>query len=138
MIDDLEKNHENRYTVYDNFLGKEVDIYVLIDRAKQSGWEKAYAGMICKYIDVIETTASKVLVYLIKERDSTNRIFGSQKEIAKKSGVSIATLNRVFVRLKAKGLMREVARSHYMLTPKMLRNGDNKKGAMMLQMWDET
>jgi len=137
MADKLNGDYDGRYTIYDNFLGKEIDIYMFVDYAKQAGWEKAYAGMICKYIGVLETTASKVLIYLIAERDATNRIFGSQRDMAKACGVSLATISKVFIKLKAKGLIKEVAASHYIITPKMLRNGDNKKGAMMLRLWSE-
>jgi len=130
------KDESDRYKLVDTETGEFIDMHYLFEQTTKNGWEKAYARLICDYIDCAGTATTRALTYLIKERDSNNLIIGSQEDIAIGSGTSLPTVKAVFKKLLAKGLIKMIKHSVYMITPKMIRNGGNKKGMMLFRLWD--
>lgn len=124
------------YTVIDNITGEVLDVAIFIDNAKKAGWEKAYAEMLSSYISCGSAKATDLLAWIIQSRDGTNLIHGTQEDIAEKAKVSIFVVKAVFKKLYKKGLIKRIRSGCYMVDPKMIRNGDNRKGAMMLRLWD--
>jgi len=124
------------YMVIDKITGEELDVAIFIDSAKKSGWEKAYAEMLSSYIKCGSAKTTDLLAWVIGSRDGSNLIQGTQEEIAEQSGVSIFVVKKVFKELYEKGFLKRVRSGCNMVSPTMIRNGDNRKGAMMLRMWD--
>lgn len=125
------------YMVIDRVTGEEVDVAIFVERASKSGWQKAFAKVLAEYIDCAGDKSSTLLAWLIKNKDQANLILGTQSEIAGRSRVSIAVTKRVMKKLIDKGMMKLVRSGCYMITPKMMRVGDNYKGAMLLRLWGE-
>ena len=133
------KDHFNpsTYTVIDNISGEEVDVTIFIDKAKASGWEKAYAGVLAEYIGIAGNSSAKVLGHLIKERDGRNIVIGTIRKTAEQLSISDNTVGNVFSLLMRKDFMKKIANGVYMLTPKMIRYGSTPRGAMLLRVWDD-
>lgn len=127
----------HRYKVYDSELGLWVDIVAMMDNDVKSGWCKAYSKMLAVYIKAASTAQTDVLAYLLTSRDGQNRILEGHSAIAHKVGTSRQTVGKVFKKLIDAGMMKAVTKEQYMLTPKMIRNGERSKGAMMLQVWGD-
>lgn len=125
------------YMVIDKITGEVLDVSIFIESAKKSGWEKAYAEVLASYISCGGSKTTDLLAYIIGSRDTNNLIHGTQDEIAKSSGVSIFVVKTVFKRLYAEGYLKRVRSGCNMVSPKMIRNGDSKKGAMLLRVWDK-
>lgn len=118
--------------------GETLEVSIFVEQANKSGWEKAYAKTIADYISYGGDKPSQLLAWLLKNRNrSTNQVIGSQRAISEGAGVSIALTKKVMKRLINKGLVRMVQNGVYMLSPKMIRNGNNGKGAMMLRLWSD-
>lgn len=130
-------NNQQRYKVYDSQDNLWIDVVSLMDNDIKTGWSKAYSRVLAIYIRVGQGKQADVLAYLLEKRDGQNRIFESHDDIAKKIGASRQLVGRVFKQLSAFDMIRTKSKKHYMLTPKMIRNGEKTKGAMMLQLWGE-
>ena len=125
------------YQVIDLLTGEPVDVKIFIEKASQSGWEKAYAKTIAEYIECGGGSSERFLAYLIRFKDSKNMIYGTTKEMAINSSSSDAVIKRVIRRLKERGMIRKMRNGAYMITPKMIRNGSKERGAMLLRIWDQ-
>ena len=126
------------YTVTDNITGEVVDVAIFIEQASRSGWQKAYAKVLAEYIRCGGGKSEQLLAYIIEKKDgNTNILHGTQIEIAKMSGVSRPTVARVFETLIEKGMLKKIRSGAYLVTPKMLVNGNKKVGAMVLRLWGE-
>lgn len=122
--------------VVDRVTGEEVDMHIFMDKVNKSGWEKAYAKTIADYINCSGDKSSQLLAWIIKSRVN-NLIHGTQAEIAEGSKVSLPVVKRVMKRLTEKGLIKKVRSGCYMVTPKMIRNGNSVKGAIMMRTWED-
>ena len=125
------------YQVVDVVTGEVVDMKIFIEKVSKNGWEKAYAKTLADYINCGGDKSSQLLAWIISSREK-NMIHGTQSEIAEKSNVSLPVVKRVMKKLLDKDLMRKVRSGCYMVTPKMIRNGNTVTGALMMRVWDES
>jgi predicted transcriptional regulator len=116
--------------------GEELDVAIFVNTVKQTGWEKAYADVLGSYIDCGGSKSATVLSWIIKNRTSGNLILGTQIEIAEKSKASLSVVKSVIKKLIEKGFMKRENIGRYMITPRMIRNGDNVKGVINFQYWE--
>lgn len=123
------------YMVVDRVSGEEVDVAIFIEKAKVSGWQKAYAKTLSEYIKCGDGQAVKFLAYILDKKDGKNMIYGTQREFAKLSGVSVSIINRTMRALADKNLVKKVRNGCYMLSPEVMRNGSDKVGAIMFRTW---
>ena len=118
--------------------GEEIDVAIFVQTARQAGWEKAYADVLAGYIDCGGSKSATALAWIIKSRKNGNYIYETQTEIAEQSGVSVSVVKTLFKKLIAKGFVKKVNIGKYIVSPRMIRNGDNQKGAMNLKLWTNT
>jgi len=123
------------YAVIDKVSGEEVDVKIFIEKASVSGWQKAYAKTLSEYIRCGDGKSVDFLAYVLEKKDHNNLLHGTQRELAEKTGVSLGVITRTMNALTKKRLIKKVRSGTYMVSPAMLRNGDNKKGALMLRLW---
>jgi hypothetical protein len=124
------------YMVIDRITGEEIDITVFVEDARKSGWEKAYAGMLASYINCCGAQSANFLAWMLRNRDGKNMIQGTQREISSESNVSLSVVSKVMKTLTDQGLIRQVRSGCYMVSPKMIRNGETKRGVMLLKLWE--
>ncbi len=126
-----------RYKLLDTQTGEFINVQVLLEKVGSNGWEIAYVKTLAEFMNIKGTSVTKVLSFLLKEKDGSNRIHGTQIEIAKDAKVSVPTVKTVFKALLEKGFLKRVRNGLYMITPKVMRNGNKQKGAMLLRLWDD-
>lgn len=91
---------------------------------------------LAKMIECTGDGAVKVLAYLLRNKDSKNRINGTQKIIAEKSGVGIATLARVFKHLYDEGFLSTPHAALYVLNPSVLHYGGIGNKVAIMKIWN--
>lgn len=123
------------YQVIDVVTGEVVDMAIFIEKVEKSGWEKAYAKTLADYINCAGDKSSMLLAWIISNREKGNLIHGTQAEIADMSKVSLPVVKRVMRKLVEKDFIRKIRSGTYMVTPKMIRNGNNVMGAIMVRTW---
>lgn len=117
--------------------GEVMNISMLVQDARKSGWEKAYAELLSVYIECGGTQVTKFLAYLITEHNGKNEILGTQEVLAVRAKVSISTVKKTMSILQSKDMIKKIHAGVYMLSPMMLRNGDSARGAMLLRLWGD-
>lgn len=125
------------YMVIDRITGEELPVGIFIEKANTNGWQKAYARTIAEYIRCGDGKSVDLLAWIIENKDHNNMIYGSQRYMAKKAKVSLSIVSRTFRALKNKKMIKQVEQGQYLVSPDLMRNGNNKAGAMMLRLWGE-
>lgn len=68
-----------------------------------------------EYLRISESKAIDVLLWLLKNRDTQNRIYTTLDTIATECSVTKVTVNRVFQRLYEKGFLSKIRNGQYQL-----------------------
>lgn len=125
------------YMVIDRVTGEEVNVSIFIERASTKGWQKAYAKTLSDYIKCGDGKSVDLLAYILEKKESNNLLHGTQREIAKASKVSLAVVARTLKALTEKGLIKKVRSGCYMVSPKVMANGNKNVGAMIFRLWGD-
>ena len=125
-----------RYVITDLNTNLSVPVDIFIERVDSGYWERAYANILAEYIGVAGTATNKILAWLIKNKDSNNRIIGTIAGIAEECGTTTPTVSNLFQKLYKKEFLRKVQNGIYMLSPSLLRHGNNTKGAVLFKKWE--
>ena len=64
-----------------------------------AGFHKIWLGHILELVEEVGNAKMVVLVWLLKNADSQNQIYASLREIAKATGVGVATVQRLMAAL---------------------------------------
>lgn len=133
----LKKVTEDTYTMVNNRTGEAVPVDMFIEMIPKAYWERAYAKVLAEYIGVTGTATSTILAWLISNKDSNNRIIGTFAVIAKECNTTVPTVSTLFQKLYKKDLLKKVHNGVYMLSPSLLRHGNQNKGAVLFRQWEE-
>ena len=125
------------YMVTDRVTGEELNVDIFIEKASKNGWQKAYAKTVSEYIKCGDGKSVILLAYIIEKKEYNNLLHGTQRELAKQSGVSLDVVTRTMRALQKKKLIKLVRSGCYMVSPDMMRNGSNKVGSMMFRLWGD-
>ncbi len=125
------------YMVIDRISGEEVNVGIFIEKASVNGWQKAYAKTLAEYIKCGDGKSVDLLAYIIENKDQSNLLHGTQREIAKNAKVSLAVVSRTIKALTDKDLLKRVRSGCYMVSPSVIANGNKKVGAMMFRLWGD-
>ena len=128
---------EEEYSIINKRTGEILSVDIFIEQIPKQYWERAYAKILAEYIGVAGTATNKVLAWLIKNKDSNNRIIGTFAHIAKECDTTIPTVSNLFQKLYKKEFLRKVQNGIYMLSPNLLRHGSQTKGAILFKKWGD-
>lgn len=128
---------EDTYTMINDRTGEAVPVDMFIERIPKEYWERAYAKVLAEYIGVAGTATNNVLAWLISNKDANNRIVGTFSLIAEECDTTVPTVSTLFQKLYKKELLKKVRNGVYMLSPSLLRHGNQNKGAIMFKQWGE-
>ena len=115
--------------------GEEVDLDILQIR-DGGNFNKVYVRALAEMIECTGDGAVTVLSYLLKNKDSKNRISGTQRIIAEESGAGVATVSRTFKALEAAGFLTMPHSGLYVLNPSVLHYGGIGNKVAIMRIWD--
>lgn len=78
-----------------------------------------------------------VLAWLIANKQNDNKVVGTQREIAKESGVSLAVVSRVFKLLTVNGFLRRKHCGYYIINPDAIYFSHAKDKLTIASEWDK-
>ena len=130
-------NNEEDYSIMNNKTGEILSVDIFIEQIPKQYWERAYAKILAEYIGVAGTATNKVLAWLIKNKDSNNRIIGTFSHIAEECDTTVPTVSNLFQKLYKKEFLKKMQNGIYMLSPSLLRHGNQTKGAILFKKWDD-
>lgn len=126
------------YSVIDKRTGEEIDVSIFVEKVKIGGWQKAYVKCLAEYIKCAGGQSTIFLSYVIKNKDPHNMLYGTQREFAEKSGVSLPVISKTIKALEKKNLIKQVRSGAYMVSPELIRNGNDKVGVVLLRKWRDS
>jgi DNA-binding transcriptional ArsR family regulator len=132
-----EKDYFNpaTYEVRCKITGEVLDVNIFVERARATGWQKAYAKTLAEYIKCGGGQATEFLAYMLEKKDHSNMIYGTQRELSEITGVSLPVVSKTIKALKQKRLVKIIRSGAYMLSPDIMRNGSDKAGVMLFRCW---
>lgn len=107
----------------------------LLKTHDDGSFNKLFLNELAAMIDCTGNSSEKVLGWIIKNKDNKNEIHGTQREIAKKVAVGVATVARVFKALKENGYLSLKRSGTYFLNPAMIRYGGSGNKLIVLRLW---
>lgn len=112
-------------------IGEVKAVDVLIKEVPRAGFEITYLAAICSMIDSIGNKKMQVVKYLLKKRDTSNKITETAREIAAGSGCSYRTVIDTLQILEQAGI---IARKTgvVMISPKLAHKGNAQKERLLL------
>jgi hypothetical protein len=129
--------NDDKYVMINKTTGETLSVDIFIEQIPKGYWERAYAQVLAEYIGAAGTATNRVLAWLIKSKDSNNRIIGTFARIADECKTTVPTVSALFQKLYKKELLRKVQNGIYMLSPSLLRHGNQTKGAVLFKKWGD-
>jgi len=130
-------SNEDEYIMINKRTGEAVSADIFVEQIPKDYWERAYAKMLAEYIGVAGTATNNVLSWLIKNKDSQNRIIGTLSFIAKECNTTVPTVSTLFQKLYKRNMLKKIQNGIYMLSPSLLRHGSKTKGAILFKKWGD-
>ena len=116
--------------------GEEYELDILLDD-RTSKWEKVFATQMANMLNIVGDEKTRVLAYLIKNKDGLNVIYATREEIAEGAGVSEKTVGRVMKLMRERNFIKKVRNSKWRFSPHIMRHGKASIGAAVIRMYDE-
>ncbi len=130
-------NDKDEYIMVNTRTGEKLSVDIFVEQISKEYWERAYARVLAEYIGVTGTATNKVLAWLIKNKDSNNRIIGTFAIIAEECGTTVPTVSTLFQKLYKREFLKKAQNGIYMLSPSLLRHGSQTKGAVLFKNWGD-
>lgn len=96
-------------------------------------FEKIWMGHLLDALNCVGNKKVDLLSYMLKNRDSQNRIIGTQRSIAEEMNISSQTVNRTIKALEKANAIRKISSSVYQLNPDLIfKGGHNRRMRILL------
>jgi hypothetical protein len=132
----IDSNMAQHYSLVDNRTGEVFPAEILIKRSDKAYWEKSYAKTLAAYFELSNNSATTVLTYLLKKKNSDNIIISTYDKTSEETGVGRRTVASIYKKIQEKGFMKKVSNGVYMLSPNLMRHGNKIKGIILFNCWE--
>ena len=128
------KDHEFR--LLDMTTGETHSLDILESSNKAERWDKVYTKQLASMMDIMGDERMKVIAFLLKRKDQYNGVNTTTKEIAERTGVSLATVNRVLKKMQQHDYLHKVRNGKWRLSPRIICNGKHSIGMATINYYD--
>lgn len=113
----------------------EAETFNLIEEKDQDfNFEKIWLGHLLQSLDIIGNKKMTVLNWLLANKDSENKIIGTQRYISEKAKVSLPVVNETLKSLIAVDAIKKIQSGVFMLNPELVfRGGHSKRMNILLR-----
>lgn len=111
----------------DSETGEVVEIPVVSMQEKDCNFQKIWLGHILDAINSIGNQKIKILMWMIENRDSENRVFGSHRSIAEDTKCAKQTVSSVMASLVKHNAIKNIGVGIYQLNPDLIWKGAHGK-----------
>lgn len=118
--------------------GDVIRAHIVSKTVGDAGFHKIWLHEILELVDEVGNAKMRVLTWLLSKADAQNQVLATLDEIAKATGTSRATVQRLLSTLKKANVITETRRSLWRLNPKVIFKGDHdKRMAVLVKYYDE-
>lgn len=112
--------------------GEEVEADISITEISRNDFEITYISFLYNLFEELGGKRYQVLKYILKNKDTTNKLIITTRELAEKAEVSKSTVTEALKILRNAGLITQRIGA-IMLNPKIAHRGSSKKEAYLMQ-----
>lgn len=131
-----EDKFDERYGIVDLKTGQVTKIPVY-EAKKRERWDKVYAKTLADMLDLSSEPKTKVIAYLIRNKDYKNVCMATVRKIAEETGISTKTVQRTLKVLQDNNFIIRLQNGAVMFSPHVMRTGHNAGGMAVLRMWND-
>ncbi len=110
---------------------------VIEQRETDFNFEKLWLGHLLESLDIIGNKKIKVMNWLLKHRDSENKVIATQRKIASSAGVSLTVVNQTIHAMVEVQALKQVQSGVLMLNPNLLFKGGASKRMNVLLKYNQ-
>ena len=99
-------------------------------------FNKVFLGELSEMIGCTGSGAMKVLGWIFNHKNNKNEVFGTQREVAEESKVTLPTVSKVYKSLIDNKFMRLKRSGMYILNPKVMHYGADGNKFAILKVWE--
>jgi AraC-like DNA-binding protein len=116
--------------------GQEIECDVFLKTRSHHHWERTCVNTLAAFIECGGSASSDIIAYILRNKDSTNRLIGSYDKVAAETGAGKSSVMRVFKAMMKKNLMRKEQNGVYIIHGDVARYGSKARGAAIAAIWD--
>lgn len=125
-------------TLIDQETGELVETTEIESKAKDINFHKIFIAHIIEALDSIGNQKIKLLTFLLAHKNNENQIIMTQRDMAKKSEISLQTVSSTLKLLIQHDFIIKQSASVYLINPNMLFKGSGQKRMSILLTYTET
>lgn len=129
-----ESPYDDRYQIIDTLTGDLQPIAVYVKKSSEP-WQKVWARALADMLDLTGESRTKILAYLIREKDSKNRVVATIRTISESTGVSTKTVNRTLKQLEKANCIIRLQNGAVMFSPHIIQAGATYAGVAVMRRW---
>ncbi len=119
-----------------NFKTGEVEpIEVFIGQSDK--WEKVFAKTLVDLLNMTGEAQTKIIAYLIKNKDYKNVVMATMKKISDETGSSTRTVQRTISTMIEQNFLIKLQNGAYLFSPHIMRSGKNTVGMAIVRTWEK-
>lgn len=111
-----------------------IDVY----EGKSDKWERVYARTLVDMLNLTGESQTKIIAYLIENKDYKNVVIGTIRKIAEGTGCSTRTVQRTLNTLIENKYISKIQNGVYMFSPHVMRTGMDRAGMAVVRRWHDT
>lgn len=127
-------------TLLDPVTGEEITAVTTLEEVPtDQNFSKIWLKEFVQGIGAVSNVKTKVAFWIIDHMDRQNRLFMTQREIAKKSGYSIATITRTLTILQNENFLHKMPYGYgYQVNPDIIFRGGREKRMALCRIFEQT
>lgn len=127
---------DDRYQIIDMQTGI-VEPIVVYEKKSNERWDKVWAQSLCDMLDLSGESRTKIIAYLIREKDGKNVILATIRRISEATGVSTKTVNRTLLQLEEANFIIRLQNGAIMFSPHIIQPGKSWQGVAVMRRWKQ-
>lgn len=110
---------------------------ILLFEGRRERWDKVYAKSLADVLELSGDEKTKVLAYLLRNKDQQNRVFMTVRKIGDACNVSKTTVSNMLVLLQKSNYLHKIQNGVYRFSPHVILPGESWKGAAVYRSWTD-
>jgi len=121
-LENLEDLKDDEYGVINMRTGKIQEIKVY-DDPKSGRWDKVWAKTLAELLELSGENRTKIIAYLIRNKNYENVILATVRKISEDVGVSTKTVNKTLLQMQNAGFISRLHNGVIMFSPHIIQPG---------------
>jgi len=133
-LENPEDLKDDEYGIINMRTGKIQDIKVY-DDDKGSRWDKVWAKTLAELLDLTGESRTRIIAYLIRNKNYENVILATVRKISEDVGVSTKTVNKTLLQMQNAGFISRLHNGVIMFSPHIIQPGKSWRGVAVMRRW---